>query len=808
MDSITLPGSLDSLPAIGQYVMTAAKEAGLDKKAAYRLRLAVDEVATNSIVHGYEEHGLSGMLAVGADIDDQALRIYIEDTGPAYDPRSTPPPDNLDRPLEERNIGGLGVYLTLRGVDQFLYERVGDRNRNIFVINRPGAPTQLVSTDTTAEPSIVYGRLLLVIDEDAIYRTLLSNELKRLSYSVTEAQTGEQALEKIRQQSFDIMLLDATLAEHTTSGARGLASAPASSGGMNTAELLRHLKSDESVRHIPVLILSFSGEAEAETLAHYMELGADDYIRVPTRLEDLSRSRPGDDGRTALFSPALLKARVEAGIERGRLRIQQRQHLERMAKLSTDLHQVILPLGLSVSAERNLNRLLEEILLKAKSLSNADAGTIYHRVDDQLRPVVRYYDSLGLAEGGTTGVPVDEATGVLYDEATRQPNHQTLATHAVLEGRTLNIHNVYALDDEYLNAIKAFDKQHGYRTVSALAVPLQDSQNTVIGLLRLLNAKDPATGQITLFDSYQQLEVESLAAQASIALNNQQLRQREEQLLIVERDVQVGRDMQLKFLPNTLPQPKGWEIVACFHPAREVAGDWYDAFTLPHNRVGIVIADVCDKGVGAALFMSLMRSLIRAYSQQHFSLGWTDVLSSLSQPAAAGTVVTARKRQLPSPGTTALQNAIVLTNNYVAKTHMDMNMFATTFFGVLDPATGQLLYVNGGHMAPILIGPSGVKARLTPTGPAVGMFPDAQFEIQQAQIEPGDILFTYSDGVTDARNPSRKLFTEKRLLALLSESAASAGELQDRVDNQLRAHIDTAPQFDDITMLTVRRIPA
>ena len=808
MDPITLPGTLESLPAIGQYVMAAAKEAGLDKKAAYRLRLALDEVATNSIVHGYEEHGLTGMLDVWADIDEQALRIYVEDTGPAYDPRSTPPPENLDRPLEERAIGGLGVYLTLRGVDQFLYERVGNRNRNIFVINRPGAPTQLAPTDTTAEPTVVYGRLLLVIDEDAIYRTLLSNELKRLSYSVTEAQTGEQALDKIRQQAFDIVLLDDKLAEHAVLAAAEAAPAARPAGGMNTAELLRRLKGDEALRHIPVLILSFSGEAEAETLAHLVELGADDYIRVPTRLDELSGGRSADDGRMTLFSPALLKARVEAGIERGRLRVQQRQHLERMAKLSADLHQTILPLGLSVSGERDLNRLLEEILRKAKALCNADAGAIYYRSGDHLRPVVRYYDSLGLAEGGTTGVPVGEATATLYDDVTREPNHQTLATYAVLEGRTLNIHNVYATDEGYLNAIRAFDRQHGYRTVSALAVPLKDSQNTVIGLLRLLNAKDPTTGQITPFDSYQQLEVESLAAQASIALNNQQLRQREEQLLIVERDVQVGRDMQLKFLPNTLPQPKGWEIVACFHPAREVAGDWYDAFTLPHNRVGIVIADVCDKGVGAALFMSLMRSLIRAYSQQHFSLGWTDVLSSLSQPVAAGAAPTARKRQLPAPGTTALQNAIVLTNNYVAKTHMDMNMFATLFFGVLDPATGLLLYVNGGHMSPVLIGPQGIKSRLTPTGPAVGMFPDAEFEIQRAQIEPGDILYTFSDGVTDARDPKRKLFTEKRLLALLAEGAASAGELQDRVDHQVRAHIDTAPQFDDITMLTVRRVPA
>ncbi len=136
MERLSVPGTLDSLELVGKYVMEVASEAGLDRKAAYRLRLAVDELATNVITHGYEEAGLDGTIDLWAEIDDEHLTIHMEDTGSPYDPTETPTPDNLDDPLEERGVGGLGVFLAMRGVDALRYERIGDRNRIIFVVNR------------------------------------------------------------------------------------------------------------------------------------------------------------------------------------------------------------------------------------------------------------------------------------------------------------------------------------------------------------------------------------------------------------------------------------------------------------------------------------------------------------------------------------------------------------------------------------------------------------------------------------------------------------------------------------------------
>ena len=136
MESLTVPGKLDSLRTIAEYVMNASKTAGLEKKAAYNLRLAVDEIATNIIIHGYEEAGCEGNVALQADLNEKSLKITLEDTGVRYDPTKKEPQNDLDLPLEERQIGGLGVYLAIQGVDQFSYERVGDRNLNIFVVHR------------------------------------------------------------------------------------------------------------------------------------------------------------------------------------------------------------------------------------------------------------------------------------------------------------------------------------------------------------------------------------------------------------------------------------------------------------------------------------------------------------------------------------------------------------------------------------------------------------------------------------------------------------------------------------------------
>jgi anti-sigma regulatory factor (Ser/Thr protein kinase) len=141
MDELRVSAKLDVLSSIGAFVLKAAENAGLDRRAAYRLRLAVDEMATNIIVHGNPlEHSGDDEIRLTSEMNDRSLTITLEDRGPEFNPLDREPPEGpIDTPMEQRPIGGLGVFLAIRGVDRFLYERVADRNRSIFIVHRAPA---------------------------------------------------------------------------------------------------------------------------------------------------------------------------------------------------------------------------------------------------------------------------------------------------------------------------------------------------------------------------------------------------------------------------------------------------------------------------------------------------------------------------------------------------------------------------------------------------------------------------------------------------------------------------------------------
>jgi len=138
MEQLSLPAKLDSLEEIGKFVVRATTQAKLATKVAYGLRLAVDEIATNIVTHGYKEAGIIGEITISAALTDSSLTVVLEDGGIPFDPLSHPLPgeDELNLPLEDRPVGGLGIFLVLKGVDAFQYERAHDLNRNIFVVNR------------------------------------------------------------------------------------------------------------------------------------------------------------------------------------------------------------------------------------------------------------------------------------------------------------------------------------------------------------------------------------------------------------------------------------------------------------------------------------------------------------------------------------------------------------------------------------------------------------------------------------------------------------------------------------------------
>jgi sigma-B regulation protein RsbU (phosphoserine phosphatase) len=277
-----------------------------------------------------------------------------------------------------------------------------------------------------------------------------------------------------------------------------------------------------------------------------------------------------------------------------------------------------------------------------------------------------------------------------------------------------------------------------------------------------------------------------LKARVNATLEKKRLADRERlHARSLERELEIGRQIQASFLPETLPEPVGWEIAASFRPARQVAGDFYDAFELQSGPIGLVIADVCDKGVGAALFMALFRSLIRASAE-------------FSEAHPAGGSGSAER----------VRSAVVLTNDYIARTHGSANMFATLFFGLLDPPTGVLTYVNGGQDPPAVRRAAGGVHRIAPTGPAVGLLPDQRFDVGTIELAPGDLFLGFTDGVTEARGTSGAAFGETRLLELLEGSRSSAADLLASIDAELAAHGAGVESFDDVTLLALLRSPA
>jgi serine phosphatase RsbU (regulator of sigma subunit) len=253
----------------------------------------------------------------------------------------------------------------------------------------------------------------------------------------------------------------------------------------------------------------------------------------------------------------------------------------------------------------------------------------------------------------------------------------------------------------------------------------------------------------------------------------------------LERELDIGREIQKGFLPPELPEVKGWEIAAYFNAAREVAGDYYDAFLQPGGNLTCVVGDVCGKGVGAALYMTLFRSLIRAASKIDYFYP--------SQGARGHS------------NSERLQQVISFTNNYVAETHGHTSMFSTVFIFIIDFRNGKLTYINCGNEPALLLGNEGEITELWPTGPIVGVIPDAEFLAKEIVIKENDILLAYTDGVTDALNPNEASFGRERLAGLLKENHTTCDTLVKTIEQRLNQFIGEAVQFDDITVLAIKK---
>ncbi len=279
-----------------------------------------------------------------------------------------------------------------------------------------------------------------------------------------------------------------------------------------------------------------------------------------------------------------------------------------------------------------------------------------------------------------------------------------------------------------------------------------------------------------------------LKARITSGLEKKRLRDLERLYLkSLERELEIGREIQSGFLPRELPVLNNWDMAAYFKSAKEVAGDYYDAFLLPDGNLVGVIGDVCGKGVGAALYMSLFRSLIRATSRSGF-LNPTDP-TGMSEA-------------------NYLQRVMGHVNNYVVENHGHTSMFSTVMIFIVNISRDTLTYINCGNEPALFVRSNGEMTLLWPTGPIVGIIPDAGFYSQQLSFSEEDLLLAYTDGVTDALNGNEVSFGRERLVDVVIHSRSDCNGLLLSIEGELSRFIGESVQFDDITMLAVMRKPA
>jgi serine phosphatase RsbU (regulator of sigma subunit) len=275
-------------------------------------------------------------------------------------------------------------------------------------------------------------------------------------------------------------------------------------------------------------------------------------------------------------------------------------------------------------------------------------------------------------------------------------------------------------------------------------------------------------------DIYQKLGMARRATQADeklAALRNKAFAQARDHDTATHELAVAGR-IQAGLLPEALPAIPGWEVAATLEPARETSGDFYDFVPLPGGCLGIVVADVADKGAGAALYMALTRTLLRS--------------SATLYPQEPGRVLA------------------TVNERILAETHTDM--FVTVFYGVLDPETGALVYANGGHNPGYLFR-SGDVQLLAGTGMALGVVPDAAWHQEAAHLDAGETLLLYTDGAIDARALDGQPFGLERLLATAqAHLSGSPAEMQAAILDEIHGFVGDAPRFDDLTLLLVARV--
>lgn len=308
-------------------------------------------------------------------------------------------------------------------------------------------------------------------------------------------------------------------------------------------------------------------------------------------------------------------------------------------------------------------------------------------------------------------------------------------------------------------------------TKTVVTVPILDPEkHTPIGAIYMvvgnIYAKWDRTSGASLIPALQ-----TLAAQIASGLNRAKVYAQNLQHEKIAQELTLAGNIQNTFLPKTLPEIPGWQLCAMLEPARQTSGDFYDVIPLPNGNLGIVVADVADKGLGAALLMALSRTLMRIYAAEYFS-----------RP-----------------------DLVLQAVNHRILQDTKSDLFVTMLYAILNPRTGELDYTNAGHNPPYVIG-NGQARKLVSKGVPLGMFADMRWKHERTELAPGELLLLYTDGITESQNHRGDFFGEERMLrCILSHANQPVEAIKDGLLHEIKRFVGGAPQYDDVTLVLTLR---
>lgn len=406
----------------------------------------------------------------------------------------------------------------------------------------------------------------------------------------------------------------------------------------------------------------------------------------------------------------------------------------------------LLEVSKALGAEARLDSLLAVVTSEATKVMEAERSSIF--IHDEAS------DSLSIR------VSTDVARGQI-----RIPVGVGIAGHVARTRRTLNVPDAYA--DPRFN--RKFDQDTGFRTRSILCAPVLNVSGHLIGVIQILNKVGRES-----FTADDEALLAAFASIAGIALDRARLVEAFLEKEKIESSLKLAHDIQMGMLPREFPACPGLDLFADLRPAKSVGGDLYD-FRLGGGRLWFAVGDVSGKGVPAALFMAV-----------------TKVLFGVAVEVESG----------PAEVLARMNRALCRENEHA--------LFVSAFVGRLDLATGELAYANAGHNLPYRLRPDGTVSPLPASaGLVLALAEEFEFRAESVRLDPGDTVFLYTDGVTEAIDAGNVLFSERRLEEFL---ATAGGRPASQVVEGAIAAVDAfaggAPQFDDITALALRWRPA